>query len=357
MTRAPLVIAEQGYFFVGGQYFDAPDGRFMAGQMYVEFQIPAERTQPWPIVFFSGGGQSGLNYSGTPDGREGWAQYFLRRGYGVYVLDQPARARSPHHPEMGDMRRQALNFVQRQFSAPERYRMWPQAERHTQWPGAGVEGDPVFDQFFAQNYPGLENFPRQQELNRDAGVALLDRIGPAILFTHSQSGTFGWLVADARPDLVKAIVAMEPNGPPVYDNVPKGLPDWFEDGPLTKPYGLTAAPLNYDPPLTSPDDLKWQREDTREAPDRVLCWAQAEPARKLARLQDIPVLVVEAEASYHAPFDHCTARFLRQAGVMKTTYLRLADLGIRGNGHMVMIVKNSDEIAAVAETWLNETLA
>src|SRR4051794_10560638 len=94
---APLEIAEQGYFFVGGAYFDAPDGRFMAGQMYVEYQIPHRRTQEWPIVMFSGGGQSGLNYTGTPDGREGWAQFFLRRGYAVYVCDQPSRARSPHH--------------------------------------------------------------------------------------------------------------------------------------------------------------------------------------------------------------------------------------------------------------------
>ena len=46
-------------------------------------------------------------------------------------------------------------------------------------------------------------------------MALLDKIGPAILLTHSQSGAFGWPVADARPDLVKAIVAVEPNGPPV----------------------------------------------------------------------------------------------------------------------------------------------
>jgi pimeloyl-ACP methyl ester carboxylesterase len=220
-----------------------------------------------------------------------------------------------------------------------------------------VEGDPVFDQFFAQNFPSLASFPRQQELNRDAGAALLDKIGPAILFTHSQSGAFGWLIADARPELVKAIVAMEPSGPPVFDNVPKGAPDWFEDGPFAKPYGLTAPPLTYDPPLSSPQDLKFVRQEVAEAPDRVRCWEQAEPARKLANLQDIPVLVVEAEASYHAPYDHCTARYLRQAGVMKTTYVRLADIGIHGNGHMLMIEKNNDEIAEVARKWLEGVVA
>ena len=90
-TPQPLVIAKQGYFFVGGKYFDAPDGRFMSGHMYVEFQIPAKVTHRYPVVMFSGGGQSGLNYTGTPDGREGWMQYFLRQGYAVYVT-RPAFA-------------------------------------------------------------------------------------------------------------------------------------------------------------------------------------------------------------------------------------------------------------------------
>ena len=38
-----------------------------------------------------------------------------------------------------------------------------------------------------------------EQRNKDAGAALLDRIGPAIVLTHSQSGTFGWLIADGRP--------------------------------------------------------------------------------------------------------------------------------------------------------------
>lgn len=353
---APLEIAKQGYFYVGGHYYETPDGQFMAGQMYVEFQIPAHLRHPFPIVMFSGGGQSGLNYTGTPDGREGWAQYFLREGYAVYVLDQPSRARSPHQAETGALTRLSVARVQQQFTAPERSNLWPQAHLHTQWPGSGVAGDPVFDQFFSQNFPSLASFPRQQELNRDAGAALLDRIGPAILLTHSQSGTFGWLVADARPKLVRAVVAMEPSGPPVHDNVTKGAPDWFEDGPLTKPYGLTAPPLAYDPPLQDPKDLKFVRQDKAAAPDLARCWEQAAPARKLANLADIPVLVVQTEASYHAPYDHCTVNYLRQAGVTKTTYIRLADLGIKGNGHMMMLEKNNLQIAAVAAKWLRETL-
>ena len=352
----PLSVGKQGYFFVGGQYFDAQDGRFMSGQMYVEYQIPSAVTRPYPIVMFSGGGQSGLNYTGTPDGREGWMQYFVRQGYAVYVLDQPSRARSPHQPEVGPQSRFSVERVQQRFTAPERSNLWPQARLHTQWPGTGVAGDPVFDQFFAQIYPSLTSFPRQQELNRDAGAALLDRIGPAVLVTHSQSGTFGWLVADARPALVKAIVALEPSGPPVHDNVEKGAPAWFEDGPVAKPYGLTAPPLAYDPPVRTPAELKFVRQEKPDAPDLVRCWAQAEPARALTNLRNIPVLVVQAEASYHAAYDHCTVAYLRQAKVAHLRFVRLADAGIKGNGHMLMLEKNNLEIAGLADRWLQESV-
>ena len=355
-TPQPLEIAKQGYFFVGGTYFEAQDGQFMSGQMYVEFQIPSELTHRYPIVMFSGGGQSGLNYTGTPDGREGWMQYFLRKGYAVYVLDQPSRARSPHQPEVGPQSRNSVDRVQQRFTAPERSNLWPQAKLHTQWPGAGVAGDSVFDQFYAQNYASLASFPRQQEMNRDAGAALLDRIGPAILLTHSQSATFGWLVADARPALVKAIIAMEPSGPPVYDNVQKGAPDWFEDGPFAKPYGLTAPPLAYAPPVKDPAELKFVRQERADAWDLVRCWTQAEPARTLVNLQHIPVLVVQAEASYHATYDHCTVAYLRHAGVSTVRFIRLADIGIEGNGHMLMLEKNNLDIAAVAERWLRESV-
>jgi pimeloyl-ACP methyl ester carboxylesterase len=353
--RAPLEIAEQGYFFVGGSYFDAPDGRFMSGQMYVEYQIPHPRRHEWPIVMFSGGGQSGLNYTGTPDGREGWMQFFLRQGYAVYVCDQPSRARSPHYPETGALTRHSTARVEQQFTAPARSKLWPQAELHTQWPGEGVAGDAIFDQYYAQSFASLASFPQQQALNRDAGAALLDRIGAAILLTHSQSGTFGWLIADTRPDLVKAIVAMEPSGPPVRDMVATGAPDWFHDGAFTKPYGLTAEPLAYDPPLRAPCELQFVRQEQADAPGLMPGWLQAEPARKLKNLQGIPVLVVQGEASYHAPYDHNTVAYLRQAGV-ETTFIRLADIGVRGNGHMLMIEKNNAEIAAVAAAWLAKTL-
>src|SRR6185295_7413740 len=180
----------------------------------------------YPIVMVHGGSQTGTNFTGTPDGREGWAQYFLRRGYAVYVVDQVARGRAGYWSQsMGPVSKSNLERVLQRFVAPERYNQWPQAKLHTQWPGAGKPGDPDFEQFFASQMPSLVDFAKQQQINRDAIAALLDRIGPAILLTHSQSGAFTWPVGELRPQLVKAMVAVEPNGPPVHEVEFKGAPD------------------------------------------------------------------------------------------------------------------------------------
>jgi hypothetical protein len=153
----------------------------MVAQMYVEFQIPQKLDHPYPIVMIHGGGQTGTNFTGTPDGREGWAQFFLRRGYAVYVVDQVARGRSANWGQAyGAMSPPRISFVEQRFVGPERAKLWPQAHLHTQWPGAGEPGDPVFDQFYASQVPSIAEFAKQQELNRDAGAALLDRIGPAM---------------------------------------------------------------------------------------------------------------------------------------------------------------------------------
>jgi pimeloyl-ACP methyl ester carboxylesterase len=199
--------------------------------------------------------------------------------------------------------------------------------------------------------PSVADFAKQQEINRDAGIALVDKIGPAILLTHSQSGAMGWPIADARPDLVKAIVAVEPSGPPVHDVDFKGAPDWFADNPKTKAWGLGEVPLTYDPP----GQPEFVREDKADAPDLVRCWAQKGPARQLVKLKNIPVLVVMSEASYHASYDHCTVKYLRNAGV-NVAYTKLAEAGIHGNAHMMMLEKNNDQIAAAMMKWLGDTL-
>src|SRR2546430_1248811 len=135
----PLSIVHQGYLFAGGKYSPADKGQAMSGQLYAEFQIPAKQTHPWPIVMVHGGSQTGTNFTSTPDGREGWAQFFLRRGYAVYVVDEPGRGRAAYEAAAyGPLAPLNPETTERQFAAPERSNRWPQARLHTQWPGAGV---------------------------------------------------------------------------------------------------------------------------------------------------------------------------------------------------------------------------
>ena len=349
-------IAEQGYFYVGGSYTETSDGRIMTGQMYVQYQIPAERTQPYPVVMWHGGGQTGTNFMGTPDGRKGWGEYFLQCGYAVYIVDQPGRARSGFFTEVyGKTRRPTARAMCDRFTAPERANRYPQAKLHTQWPGTGVPGDPVFDQFFASQMEDIADLGVIERLNRAAGIALLDRIGAAILLTHSQSGPFGWQLADARPKLVKAILAIEPNGPPFHENTMMGSPDWFKDGAMGRPWGITRGPLTYQPAATHPEDLRMTQQAHASGPDCVRCWLQGTPARELPNLKGLPILIVVSEASYHAAYDHCTSEYLAQAGV-KNDFVRLEKLDIRGNGHMMMLEKNNLEIAAFLVDWAQKNV-
>jgi pimeloyl-ACP methyl ester carboxylesterase len=357
-TSGKLNLAEQGYFFVGGKYVANKAGQqIRVNQMYVQYQIPAERKHPHPVVMWHGGGQTGTNFMGTPDGREGWGDYFLKQGYAVYIVDQPARARSGYFTEVyGRTRNPNTQGMSDRFTAPARANQWPQARLHTQWPGTGVAGDPIFDQFFSSQVEDIADVNAIEQLNREAGVALLDKIGPAIILTHSQSGPFGWVIANDRPKLVKGVIAIEPSGGPLHDVVmTPGAGAFYKDGAVARAWGVTRSPMNYQPAVTTAKELNLVRQATADAPNLIHCWLQPEPARQLPALKGIPILIVVSEASYHAPYDHCTAKYLTQAGVANQ-FVRLENIGIRGNGHMMMLEKNNLDIAAFLVKWSRENI-
>jgi pimeloyl-ACP methyl ester carboxylesterase len=347
----PLEIADQGVFSIPGRYVEVDKQTVMVGQMFVQYQIPKTRTRPYPVVMIHGGGQTASNFLSTPDGRRGWADDFVANGYAVYVVDQSGRGRSGFFGDSyGKTRKPSVGNVEQRFTAPKRKALWPQAGRHTQWPGPGTQGDPTFDAFYASQVETIGDEALIEQMNREAGAKLLDRIGPAVLLTHSQAGVIGWSVADARPHLVKGILAIEPSGPPIRETVAKGAPDYFDDGGVARPWGVTRGKIAYDPPAQTPDELKLKRQDEADGPELVRCFLQAEPARQIPNLRGIPILILTSESSYHAPYDHCTAKYLDQAGV-KNSFVRLADHGIRGNGHMMMLEKNNLEIAAFIRGW------
>jgi pimeloyl-ACP methyl ester carboxylesterase len=345
-------VVTQDWFYVGGHYIDVPEGQVLTGSMYTQVFTPTHVTHKYPIILIHGGGGTGATYEKTADGRPGWAYDYAGRGFRVYVVDQPARGRSIQDVSVdGPVVRDTVKSLEQRLTRPQDFDLWPQAKLHTQWPGTGKPGDKAFDNFIATRAMTLRDNATMEELTTHAVVALLDRIGPAIVQTHSQSGSYGWRIADARPKLVKALIQVEPNGPPYKEVTYIGPPDYFGKEAVGRPWGLTNGPLTYAPAVSDPADLTFVQQATADGPGLVKCWEQAPPAHTLPVLAGVKILMVTSEASYHAPYDHCTSKYLTQAGV-KHDWIHLAALGIHGNAHDMMLEKNSAAISAVMANWL-----
>jgi len=208
-------------------------------------------------------------------------------------------------------------------------------------------GDPVFDAFYSSNVQFINNATYQQSTVQSAGAKLLDRIGkPVILLGHSQGGLLPIVIADARPELTKAIILLEPTGPPFQEAV-------FTNNNARR-YGLTDIPIAYSPPVTNPaTDLVRQTRPPRDNQSSA-CILQADspPPRLLVNLAPKPIIMLTSEASYHAVYDYCTAAYLKQAGCSEIKHLELAKAGILGNGHMMFMEKNSDEVQKPLFDWI-----
>jgi pimeloyl-ACP methyl ester carboxylesterase len=364
----PLDLAEWSYFWVGVEQAHLARGTAVNGkQMYVEYWIPAQVRHPYPIVLVHGGGGQGLDWMGTPDGRPGWSTYLLQEGYKVYVVDRPGHGRSPFHPDLdGPFPPQfptTLEGISGLFTPPNASRpaVGPYRRLHNQWPGTGEIGASELDQMVASQGgtyvtgapaagPAAPPPPVDGGVSigaetahmvwRQRGAMLLDKIGPAIVMTHSAGGPFGWLVAEIRPALVKAIIAIEGAGSPFA-----GQNIW----------GLSTIPVAYEPPVANPSEIKTKTITPTEAgvqPYRL----QEEPARKLKHLQGIPIVLVTAEASFASPGSPGAVAYLTQAGC-RAEELRLVDHGIHGNGHMMMVEKNNREVLQPILEWIDKNVS
>ena len=199
-TGPVLDIADWSYSWLGVEHATLARGTMCNGmQMYVERWIPREVLRPYPVVLIHGGYGQGSDWITTPDGRRGWATLFLEQGYKVYVLDRPGQGRNPYHPWVhGYFDPQAPTFeaVAKSVGGP-------------QWPGTGDANDPAIAQVVAAMGQPMANNALTRNLWRTRGAKLLDEIGPAILVTHGDGAAFASLTAEERPNLVKAIVALE----------------------------------------------------------------------------------------------------------------------------------------------------
>ena len=340
-TQKSLNIAEQGYFWVGVQKKVVGENTFAHNAMGVFYQKPVDRKQQSVVMVHGGGGQ-GLDFMSTPDGRPGWAQYFLQQGYDVYVVDRPGMGRSPYNPLTdGDfLPSPPYEMMQAMMLQPETANQYPQAKLHTQWP----EGEDSLNQFMASQGPMPSTLAKAQEDMARCGVELLKKIGPAYIITHSMGGPFGWLVADRCPELVKAIMAVEPFGPP------------FAKGPANTgelEWGVTAIAMTFLPEVQTPNQIIKVLNKSSEK-HTIECYLQKEPAKQLINLKNIPVAIMTGEASWMTQHNHGMVDFLQQAGV-SAEHIRLEEHGIHGNGHMLLIEKNSDEIAQLIHMWLQKS--
>ncbi|MCB4824637.1 alpha/beta hydrolase family protein [Roseicella aerolata] len=271
-----------------------PNGTYQVEAMYVQYHLPAEQRGAVPLLMWHGGGLTGVTWESTPDGREGWQQYFLRRGWATYVSDAVERGRAGWAmvPEIF----QGEPIFLTKEGPWERFRIGagPGSYRtRTALPGSQFPVE-AYDDFMRQVVPRWTTTDAAQlAAYRD----LLRRVGSAVVLAHSQGGLFAFRAAQTEPGTVRALVLIEPSG-----------------------FG----------------------EATPEA---------------LAALRDIPVLALYGDhIDQNARWPTIRQRGLdfyarlREAGG-SVEVVSLPERGIFGNSHMMMD-RNNRAVAQVVQDWL-----
>jgi pimeloyl-ACP methyl ester carboxylesterase len=312
IAKEPIALRDMGSFHIGGRMIEVsgqpikevafapgvvpakidPNGKYQVEQMYVQYFLPQNRKGRLPILLWHGGGLSGVTYETKPDGGDGWLSYFVRKGWDTYISDAMERGRSGWTPSFGEP-------VVLPLGDPwERFRVGPAGSwnddkaKRTTYPGAQFPTD-SYEQFMKQ---GVPRWLTTDEQIVAGYLALVDKVCPCAVLVHSQSGAFGFKVLEARPDKIKALVAVEPT-------------------------------------------LGGDRN-------------------KVASIKATPVMIVYGDnAKDHPRWSRIRQGGVDYAGVLKAAggsvdVVDLPDVGIKGNSHMMMMDKNSDQVADLIQKWL-----
>ena len=368
----PVTIEDQGSFFIGGitkvsEHAAIPFGppgqaavptpqQITIGQMYVQFQIPARRSGPgWPVIMVHGSTHTGAALESTPDGREGWYPYFVRKGIPTYVVDQSGRGRSGfdqsvlHEAEArlaaGDVKGAAELIPN--FGRITDTGAWTAWFGHLVPAGSNVttgklirhgdSGDP--QQGTAQEPHVAPLFPMDavaeyyKQLVPNAEVTLpgstcagctpsallpantwtpqnlallVERLGGAIIATHSQSGIMGHhivrlLKERGRLDLVKGLITIE-------------------GGCSLPASGLTAADFDAIPYMALKGDYTATNQQCQDTVNAI------------------------------------NARRTAKQGAARADYLKLDEMGMLGVTHMMMLDSRSNDIADVMIEWVGKNV-
>jgi pimeloyl-ACP methyl ester carboxylesterase len=195
-------------------------------------------------------------------------------------------------------------------------------------------------QFLASSGPFAADAADRRLLEQRRLVQLLERIGPSFVVSNSLGGPAGFLVADARPDLVVGLAQLEPVGPafsPMF-------------GPDTLQWGVAAIAMHFDPPVMSPAELDLVAGQP-PAPGLPAPMMQREPKHRLVNLAQVPIAVLSSEASVFRLTNPPLVAFLQQAGC-DAQHIDLAEHGVRGNGHGAMFERNNADVLAVVTQWM-----
>lgn len=327
-TEKLLIIREQGSFAAGGTvitnpgtfdpYKPTPEGQtFHGDHAYVFYQIPVD-ARKYPLVMWHGIGQFSKTWETTPDGREGFQNIFLRRGFPVYLIDQPRR---------GDAGRSTVAATitpvpdEQQWFGTFRIGIWPDYFEGVQF----SRDSATLNQYFRSMTPSIGTI--DITVNTNAVSALFNKIGPAILITHSHSGGMGWLTAIKNQN-VKAIVSYEPGSGFV-----------FPEGEVPSPLPSSGGTLE----------------------------AVAVPLSDFMQVTKIPIVIYYGDNIPDKPSDNPgqdgwrvrleMAKLWRDA-VNKhggdVTVVHLPEIGIKGNTHFPFSDLNNVGIADLMSAWLKE---
>jgi pimeloyl-ACP methyl ester carboxylesterase len=318
----PLVLKAQGSFFVGGETVEqtqgqlgnlGPGGHITINQMYVRFMVPQGGDGNVPVVMLHGATLTGKSWETTPDGRMGWDEYFVRKGYSVYVPDQVGRGRSGFNQAV-------LNDVRAGVAAADKLPSWLRFSDEGVWPNfrfGAKPGEPFADTQFPVNavgelskqaVPDISSGLPQPNPNWKALAALASQLKGAVLMGHSQSGSFPLEAALLNPAAAKGLVLVEPGRCPEYtaDQIKT-----LASVPLLVVFG-----------------------DHRETP---------------TGLPSLP--------TWQQRYEMCQGMIGRLKAVGgRAEMLAPPERGIKGNSHMIMQDKNHLQIADLIVQWIGATV-
>ncbi len=323
----PLVIEDQGSFFVGGETkalpapppppAGAPKGRggpvlpggdITVNQMYVQYQIPPNGNRHVPVVMVHGCCLSSKTWETTPDGRMGWNEYFVRKDRPVYLADQVSRARSGFDPS-------TFAAVRAGTLPPNQLPAVLDASHQAAWtifrfgPTYGKAFDdeqfPVSaaDELYKQMIPDLNSTLPNPNPTLTNMAALAVKLKGAVLMGHSESGFFPEQAALIDPSGVRGIISIE-----------------------------------------------------------MGCTTNLTPAQ-IKTLAKIPTLImfgdhlgdVQGFNTWPMSFDSCNT-FVKQVNDAggDAEMMSLPKLGIKGNSHMLMQDKNNLQLADLILAWIDK---